>query len=281
MEWLTGLNDDGYSRFHEIDEDNSQSIELGELAMALGGYLDVMGEGKFVELLEVARRNQERFAEEKEKKRLAAKKAKLQKARRETEFKEREEKRRLLNARELTSKGGHEKLNKVRHRLLAASYTSFGFGSDLAAMFAQFDKDGSGALDIDELKGVVRRNLHISQKEVSDFELETLFAFLDADNGGTIEMEEITKFLAHDLDENDDGAVVLPKHLQHIGERTAIEELTDLINFKTEKELQVDALEPMAPPGEIPWNHSTHSPRMRTTYQTTGIGVTFHRPQNY
>jgi len=146
-------------------------------------------------------------------------------------------------------------------------------------MFKKFDKDGNGTLDCEELKGVVRRHLHISPASVSDFELETLFAFLDVDNGGTIEQDELVEFLKHDQVEGQ--PIALPMHLQHIGTRTHLEELTDLINFKTVVEKEDEAKVPQAPPGEIPWVHSTKSPRMATTYQTTGIGVTFHNPQNY
>ena len=48
--------------------------------------------------------------------------------------------------------GNHEKLNEVRHKLLAASYTSFSFGMNFELMFQKFDKDGNGTLDQEELK---------------------------------------------------------------------------------------------------------------------------------
>ena len=174
--------------------------------------------------------------------------------------------------------GNHEKLNEVRHKLLAASYTSFSFGMNFELMFQKFDKDGNGTLDYEELRMLVRKILKVPPSTISDDELEALFGFLDFDGGGTIEQSEITSFLEKGEDEANGGhALVLPTHMQYMGpKRTPTEELCALINFKTEKEKKRERREPRPPPGEVPWNSSVKS--KRTIKPFAGIGVQFYVP---
>jgi Ca2+-binding EF-hand superfamily protein len=72
---------------------------------------------------------------------------------------------------------------------------------DFRLMFSKFDKDGNGTLDVDELKMLARKYLKIPPRDVSDTELEALFAFLDEDGGGSLDLEELVNFLENDGEE--------------------------------------------------------------------------------
>jgi Ca2+-binding EF-hand superfamily protein len=274
MNWLTGIDKvTKKSRFHEIDIDDSQSIELLELRDALSEYL--MENAALEVLHEVAMRNQQRLESAREARKTASlnatKKAGVKAKKRAQELAQKK----IHDAAELI-KHNTAKLNTLRHRFLAASYTSFGFDTDLASMFQSFDVNGDGTLDCAELINVVRRFLKIAPITISDADLEILFNYLDKDNGGEITNDELVDFLKEDVSEE---SVVIPEHLLHVEGRTNLQKLTDLINFKTPEELVFK--EPRYEPGEIPWNRSTKTPRMNTTYQITGIGTTKHVPQGY
>jgi hypothetical protein len=50
-----------------------------------------------------------------------------------------------------------EEVEQLKHKLLAASYTTY--GSDLKKLFAQIDKDHQGTIDLHELGYAVKRLL--------------------------------------------------------------------------------------------------------------------------
>ena len=151
MEWLTGLKDGNTSRFHELDGDGSSTIEAEELSLAVAEFYSVAGEEAFRIIVEFSKEGLE-----KRKKAEAVKAEAVKDKRRKTGAEKearkfRQEQRKFLAAQRLVS-GGHEKLNQVRHKILAASYTSFSFGMNFELMFQKFDKDGNGTLDQEELK---------------------------------------------------------------------------------------------------------------------------------
>jgi Ca2+-binding EF-hand superfamily protein len=67
-----------------------------------------------------------------------------------------------------------------------------------AAVFAQYDTDGSGLLDKDEFISAVRKDCDISSRVVSDTALEGLFSAVDADGSGEIDCDEFGSLLTSD-----------------------------------------------------------------------------------
>lgn len=65
-------------------------------------------------------------------------------------------------------------------------------GFDIMAAFRQFDKDGSGTLDARELR-VCLRSLG---EQMTDEEIDDLFAMLDSNNDGKLSYMEFTKLFA-------------------------------------------------------------------------------------
>jgi hypothetical protein len=90
--------------------------------------------------------------------------------------------------------GREDDLEKIRHRLKAAAYTQGGV--DVESLFkTSLDVNHDGRVDIDEFLSAVRRRLHIPTSEISDDEVEAIFAFIDKNSSETIELEEIVAFL--------------------------------------------------------------------------------------
>ena len=84
-------------------------------------------------------------------------------------------------------------LAKVHAKLKAASYTSG--GQDWAKLFGQYDRDRSGSLDAGELTMATRASLKLNQADLPDDEIASLFAMLDADGSGALEIAEFVEFL--------------------------------------------------------------------------------------
>lgn len=90
----------------------------------------------------------------------------------------------------------------LRAKIKAASYTGHS-GRQLDVLFARFDKNGSGDLDVDELRRALRRTLKIPPSSVPDAEIAHLYSVLDDDNSGSVSIAEIVKFLGAEYDLQD------------------------------------------------------------------------------
>jgi len=84
--------------------------------------------------------------------------------------------------------------NQIRHRIKAAAYTGPN-GQGFDEIFGRFDKDGSGALEPDELKSALRRSLRIPIDVISDQEISSLCGMLDSDQSGSISIQELVAFV--------------------------------------------------------------------------------------
>lgn len=62
-------------------------------------------------------------------------------------------------------------------------------------MFNKYDADGTGRIDFDEFADVLRKELGISKKVLSDEEYRWLWDFLDAGQDGFIEVQEFAEFM--------------------------------------------------------------------------------------
>ena len=60
---------------------------------------------------------------------------------------------------------------------------------EIKVMFHEFDKDGSGAVSVDEAKSMLR------QLGMPDGEVETLVAMYDSNNDGELQYDEFVSFL--------------------------------------------------------------------------------------
>merc|ERR1711988_1310580 len=63
---------------------------------------------------------------------------------------------------------------------------------DLRSSFAHFDKDGSGALDRDEMKRVL---VELGSNPLSEVEFDELMKAIDLDGSGVIEINEFVAYL--------------------------------------------------------------------------------------
>jgi len=88
-----------------------------------------------------------------------------------------------------------EVVDSLRAKIKSASYTGQE-GRDIGTVFARFDRDGSGDLEEVEFKRAMRRTLRIAPTVISDAEISLLFAMLDEDASGTINVQEIMSFLS-------------------------------------------------------------------------------------
>jgi len=81
----------------------------------------------------------------------------------------------------------------LKKKLRAAAYTEKGI--DVAALFAEVDKDGGGELDYDEFSRAIRKKGKLSTYTTSDAQLLAVFKACDLDGGGSIDVEEFADFL--------------------------------------------------------------------------------------
>ena len=77
--------------------------------------------------------------------------------------------------------------------MYAAAYR--GGGHDIMKLFRAYDKDGSGSLEFDEMRLVLRKDMKLPAAVLSDAVIERIFALLDTDGGGEVGMDELRDFL--------------------------------------------------------------------------------------
>ena len=82
-----------------------------------------------------------------------------------------------------------EQIEVIKHKLLAASYTTF--GPDINSLFQRIDQDGSGQIDKKELAAVVKKLL----PDVSSNQITHLMKTCDEDKSGKISYTEFIRFL--------------------------------------------------------------------------------------
>lgn len=63
------------------------------------------------------------------------------------------------------------------------------------AIFQKYDWDNSGTLRLSDIKRMVRRDLKISERLVSDSQITALFVDIDRDGGGTIDFAEFLEWV--------------------------------------------------------------------------------------
>jgi len=89
-----------------------------------------------------------------------------------------------------------ETLETVKKRVRASAYTGGGdSGSELDVIFRRFDKDGSGQLDDREVRMALRRTLRVPPSMISDAQISSLCAMLDADKSGSVSIDELIDFI--------------------------------------------------------------------------------------
>lgn len=85
-------------------------------------------------------------------------------------------------------------IDSLRSRIKAASYAGH-LGREVEAIFNRVDKDGSGQLEGEEIRQVLRRVLRVPPSVISDAEINVLVKMLDADNTGTVSIAELVDFV--------------------------------------------------------------------------------------
>ena len=86
-----------------------------------------------------------------------------------------------------------ECLEKARVRMRQAAFTMSGMNPEM--VMRQMDKDGNGEIDLAEFKNGLRTYLKIGVTELPDSHASILLQALDADGGGTLDMEELLSFI--------------------------------------------------------------------------------------
>lgn len=84
-------------------------------------------------------------------------------------------------------------LEKLRAKLKSAAYTG-AEGVSFDVIFGRFDRDGSGELDVEEVRLAVRRSLKIPKEVITDEDIVSLCRMLDADNSGAVAIHELVEF---------------------------------------------------------------------------------------
>lgn len=62
-------------------------------------------------------------------------------------------------------------------------------------IFQKYDSEGTGTLGFEDIRRMVRRDLKIAERLVSDSQLEDLFSAIDEDRGGSVEFSEFLEFV--------------------------------------------------------------------------------------
>merc|ERR1712151_641136 len=87
-------------------------------------------------------------------------------------------------------------VDTLRSRMKASSYTGPYGGRSIFTMFSQFDKNGSGQLEVDEVRRALRRVLRIPSDVVPDAEIASLCTILDSNGSGSVRINDIVAFIS-------------------------------------------------------------------------------------
>mmetsp|Transcript_72478 Transcript_72478/g.136894 ORF Transcript_72478/g.136894 Transcript_72478/m.136894 type:complete len:650 (+) Transcript_72478:99-2048(+) len=90
-------------------------------------------------------------------------------------------------------------VQQITAKVKAAAYTGFN-GCSIDTVFTRFDRDGSGELDIEEVRRSFRRTCRIPPSLVSDADIAALCTSLDHDKSGSVSISEIVELLTSDED---------------------------------------------------------------------------------
>lgn len=92
------------------------------------------------------------------------------------------------------------------------------FRKDLGwdALFARLDADKSGSLDLKEFRRRLRSELSVAHAALSDPELQTLFEEMDRDNNGSIDLAEMFLYLQHGFRTTEEKAARAPQRVQRV-----------------------------------------------------------------
>lgn len=82
---------------------------------------------------------------------------------------------------------------QLRKKLQSMSYSTH--GQDPRKLFSHFDRDNSGALELDEFKSAVRKGGQLTHSDITDAELRRLFEAVDIDNSGDVSIDELASFV--------------------------------------------------------------------------------------
>jgi len=84
-------------------------------------------------------------------------------------------------------------LNRMKREL--AILSRGGKNMTYYSLFKKYDIDGSGTMDFAELSTIVRREMRMPHKEVSDEALRLVWAAMDEDRSGLVDVQEFTTFM--------------------------------------------------------------------------------------
>lgn len=84
-------------------------------------------------------------------------------------------------------------IERLRAKLKSAAYTG-AEGVSFDVIFGRFDRDGSGELDVEEVRLAVRRSLKIPKEVITDEDIVSLCRLLDVDNSGAVAIHELVEF---------------------------------------------------------------------------------------
>lgn len=76
-------------------------------------------------------------------------------------------------------------------------------------LFNKVDEDGNGTLCLSEFKHLIRKEMKLSERAISDSDLVMLFQELDTDGNGIIDLEEFLKYVNKGKKDKRDGNEVL------------------------------------------------------------------------
>ncbi|KAF4733832.1 hypothetical protein FOZ63_017998 [Perkinsus olseni] len=86
----------------------------------------------------------------------------------------------------------HLTMSRVRRRMIAGMKAN---KLTLERLFGQFDKDRDGTLSLKEFNRALRRDLKLSRSDASAKDVAAVFALLDEDGTGSIDIDELKSLI--------------------------------------------------------------------------------------
>jgi len=74
-------------------------------------------------------------------------------------------------------------------------HTDISLGGSWFKLFKKYDRDSSGLVDFAEMEHVLRKEVKIRKTEISDEELNLLWATFDSDGSGHVTIKEFSGFM--------------------------------------------------------------------------------------